>query len=281
MNIPKWLAATPPGSGDSVTLDGILGERRKGQHPEDNLYLGLGDIERIEQTYANPEWVAERRLDTQERYIRHGAAINTDLDHLLSELRETQLEAQTCNRKIAEDRLKAAMDLVSVFRDGAWQDAKALRKLYDDGYGDLDSGVQFVRHMAPGYHTVNAKLQPLTPERVVDLGKFALKLIQYRNSLVPFSKEWHDAFKVETQGQYGEKRIERAFTDSDRLYYEEIDSLYGNDTDESNIAKELCKALAEYSRNLERAWLLQMEDVDLYIQTLLRAIFNYLRQGVK
>lgn len=281
MNIPKWLAATSPGTGDSVTLDGLLGERGKGQHPEDNLYLGLGDVERIEQTYANPEWVATRRLDTQERYVKNGAAINTDFNLLLDELKETQLEAKTCNENIVKDKLKAAMGLVSVFRDGAWQDAKALRKLYDDGWGDLDSGIRFARHMAPGYATVNAKLQPLTPERVVDVAKFALALIKFRNSLVPFNEEWNDAFKIQTKGQFGENRIERAFTDSDRLYYEEIDSLYGNDSDESNFAKELCTALANYSRNLEKAWLQQMEDVDLYIQTLLRAVFNYLRQGVK
>lgn len=280
MDIPIWLESTTPGSGDKVTLGGILGNGTPTQHPEENLYMALDHIDRIQQTYANLEWVKARRLETRPIHVQQGSAIS-QLDFVLDDMRNGFGDAISHNTQVVKAKHEAAKPLLSILRDGGWAKPEGLKAVYDTGFGMLDKSTQFAQLTVPELELEDAELPALTPERVVELAQLAIRLIRYRNSLVPFDKQWTADFTVRNRDNMGGIRIERAFTDSDSFYYDEIGSLYGSDSDETRMAKEMCDALANYSRDIERNWLEKVQDVDAYIRRLLCVIYTYIDASVK
>lgn len=234
----NFLSKSMAGSDDKVSMEGfmtmvgdVVRNITKGKKPNLNLRKSVPDFSVIERTYANPQWVAQRRIVGQPVKFSEAYMFQGDWEQNLKKLAQRAETVTHKNMDYVKDLEKQALPYVQFFKSGAWKDkAKATAFLQKHGKLDFSNKADLFDDVGISFDRKVVAVPGLDADGVVKAAKMLIDLRKLVPTLDPFVGSWNQLFLTNGIPTFGE--------DND-LY----DQIYDHYADNSELAKQLTAAM--------------------------------------
>ena len=248
-----FLAGSVAGSDDRVSLEGFVSmvgdlvrNITKGKKPNLSLSKETPDFAVIERTYANPRWVAQRRIVGQPVKFKEAYMFQGNWEQNIGKLAQRAEVVTHKNMDYVKDLEKTAVPYVQFFKSGQWKD-EAKAKAFLAKYGKLDYSDKkdLFDDIGINYDYKVVAVPGLDADGVV---KAATRLIELRKlvpTLDPFVGSWNQLFLTDGIPTGGE----------DNAFYDQIHDHYNDNAELTKQLSAMVDNLANYQYWVEEDWI--------------------------
>lgn len=290
-SVEEWLAQTVAGTADKTSMEQIVSQEgflefagdvirnaTKGKKPSefDISNDSQHGADTINRTYANPAWVAKRRMVKGEPTILNiGSVLVGDWK---GEMKKVVQAAQACwqsNTPILTGLLNKAKPIIAFLDSEAWKDPAKIKDFYDNKWSELPLQVTFKDWTYKSKDPTTAKVPTLNAEGVVEAAKTVLLLRDILKQS-PFKKAgWFEMFHRAAVGGVNNAKWEG----SDPIY-NNMEEKYG-DTEPFWHIQNITENLVGFREHIEYDWHTETETGSYEIYNYIRALVRLIDESVK
>lgn len=288
-SLEEWLSQTVAGTADQSSMEQLVSQEgflefagdiirnaTKGKKPSEFDMNAGNAADTINRTYANPAWVAKRRIVKGEPTILNvGSMLVGDWK---AEMKKVVQAAQACwqtNTPILSGIIAKAKPTVDFLDSGAWDDPAKIETFYTTKFKEAPNSVTFKDWTYKAQDPATAKVPTLDAAGVVEAAKTVMLLRDVLKQ-TPFQKlGWHDLwYRKAVNGRQATK-----WTGEDPEW-NKIQEKYG-DTKPFWRLQEMVENLSGCQEHIEYDWHTE-GDVGVYeIYCYIRALIRLIDESVK
>lgn len=289
-SVEDWLAQTVAGTADKTTLEqmvssegfmeyagDVIRNMTKGKKPSEfELGNSVKADDTIAKTYANPAWVAQRRLLTGEYTVAQGSVLLGDYAKEIPQVIQMAEANWALNTPVLQALANKAKPYLAFLGGNDWKDPAKI-DAFDTKSPALPENYKF-KSVSNKFDPQTVKVPALTAEGVVAAARLVLQLRAAAASPKrPFAAVgWEDMFV---------RKVDRGFSvdkyTSNDPVYQAMEKHYSGDKKTWWRLQYICEEISNFNEGVQYAWSSETRTGLYEIYTYTRALIRLIDASVK